>query len=82
MANPYKNPFYHWLSKSDTNEATWLMCPWWVKMPTENLTDLAIDDTYGNDLRCGGMEFDKVADIVLKILNEDFTDVTLATDDT
>ena len=25
---------------------------------------------------------DKVADIVVKILNEDFTDVTLATDDT
>ena len=25
---------------------------------------------------------DKLADIVLKILNEDFTDVTIATDDT
>ena len=28
------------------------------------------------------MEVDKVADMVVKILNEDFTDVTLATDDT
>ena len=55
-----------------------------MKIPTENLTDenLAIDYTYGNDLRCGDMEVDKVADIVVKILNEDFTDVTLATDDT
>ena len=53
-------------------------------MPTENLTDenLAIDDTYGNDLRCGDMEVDKVADIVVKILNEDFTDFTLASGDT
>ena len=51
-----------------------------VKISTENFTDenLAIDDTYGNDLRCGDMEVDKV----VKILNEDFTDVTLATDDT
>ena len=55
-----------------------------VKIPTENLTDdnLAIYDTYGNDLRCGDMEVDKVADIVVKILNEDFTDVTLANGDT
>ena len=29
-----------------------------------------------------GMEVDKVADMVVKILNEDFTDVTLAIDDT
>ena len=45
------------------------MRPWWVKIPTEDFTDetLAIDDTYGDDVReivVLVMEVDKVADEV------------------
>ena len=38
---------------SKTVEPTWLMWPWWVKIPTEDFTDetLAIDDTQGVDAR-------------------------------
>ena len=44
------------------------MWPWWVKIPTVDFTDetLAIDDTYGDDVKGGDgggvMEVDKVAD--------------------
>ena len=43
------------------------MRPWWVKRPSESFTDetLAIDDTYGYDVReivVLVMEVDKVAD--------------------
>ena len=43
------------------------MCPWWVKIPTEDFTDetLVIDDTYGDDVReilVLIMEVDKVVD--------------------
>ena len=45
------------------------MWPWWVKIPTEDFTDdtLAINDTYGDDVRdivVLVMEVDKVADEV------------------
>ena len=38
-----------------TVEPSWLMCPWWVKIPTEDFTDetLAIDDTLGDNVRGG-----------------------------
>ena len=56
-------------SVSDTVEPTWLMWPWWVKIPTEDFTDetLTINDTYGGDVRefvVLVMEVDKVADEV------------------
>ena len=36
-------------------EPTWMMWPWWVKIPTEDFTDetLAIDDTQGDEVRGG-----------------------------
>ena len=45
------------------------MWPWWVKIPTVDFTDetLAIDDTYGDDVReivVLVMEVDKVANEV------------------
>ena len=42
-------------SLSHTVEPTWLMWPWWAKIPTEDFTDetLAIDDTLGDDVRVG-----------------------------
>ena len=45
------------------------MWPWWVKIPTEDLTDetLRINDTYGGDVReivVLIMEVDKVVDEV------------------
>ena len=45
------------------------MWPWWVKIPTEDFIDetLAIDDTYGDDVReivVLVMEVDKVVDEV------------------
>ena len=48
------------------------MWPWWVKIPTEDFTDetLAIDDTYGDDVReivVLVMEVDKVADEVTDV---------------
>ena len=48
------------------------MWPWWVKIPTEDLSDetLAIDDTYGDDVReivVLVMEVDKVADEVTDV---------------
>ena len=48
------------------------MWPWWVKIPTEDFTDetLAIDDTYGDDVReivVLVMEVDKVADKVTDV---------------
>ena len=56
-------------SVSKTVEPTWLMWPWWVKIPTEDFTDetLTINDTYGGDVRefvVLVMEVDKVADEV------------------
>ena len=57
-------------SVTDTVEPSWLMWPWWVKIPTEDFTDetLAIDDTLGDNVRGGDwvmvMEVDKVADEV------------------
>ena len=56
-------------SVSDTVEPTWLMWPWWVKIPTEDFTDetLVINDTYGGDVReivVLIMEVDKVVDEV------------------
>ena len=53
-------------------EPTWLMWPWWVKIPTEDFTDetLAINDTYEDDIReivVLGMEVDKVADEVTDV---------------
>ena len=41
-------------SLSNTVEPAWLMWPWWVKIPTEDFSDvtLAIGDTYG-DVRSG-----------------------------
>ena len=70
------------------------MWPWQVKISTEDFTDetLAIDDTYGDDVReivVLVMEVDKVAnevtdmeidkqtdDMVVNITNEDFFGVT------
>ena len=45
------------------------MWPWWVKIPTEDVTDdtLVINDTYGGDVReivVLIMEVDKVVDEV------------------
>ena len=42
-------------SLSDTSEPTWLMWPWSVKIPNEDLTDetLAIDNTFGDDVSGG-----------------------------
>ena len=37
---------------TDTNEPTWLMWPWWVKIPNEDFT-IAIDDSYGDYIRGG-----------------------------
>ena len=39
-------------SLTGTVEPTWLLWPWWVKIPTEDFTDetLAIDDTRGDDV--------------------------------
>ena len=51
-----------------------------MKIPTEDFTDatLAIYDTYGDDVRGGdGVEEDKVAVMVLRIPNEEFTDGTV-----
>ena len=48
------------------------MWHWWVKIPTEDLTDdtLAINDAYGDDVReivVLVMEVDKVADEVINM---------------
>ena len=56
-------------SLSDTSEPTWLVWPWWVKIPTEDFTDetLVINDTYRGDVReivVLIMEVDKVVDEV------------------
>ena len=60
----------------------WLMWPWWVKIPNEDFTDetLAIDDTFGDDVRggdgggvYGSWQVDKVTNMV-EIFNEDFSD--------
>ena len=57
-----------------------------MKIPTEDFTDvtLVICDTYGDDVRGDdggdGMEDDKVADVVLMIPNEDFSDGTVVID--
>ena len=42
------------------------MWPWWVKIPTEDFTDvtLAINDTYGDDVREIVVLVDKVANEV------------------
>ena len=58
------------------------MWPWRVKIPIDDFTDvtLAIGGTYGDDAR-GGDGDDKVADMVLRIPNEDFTDGTVVIDD-
>ena len=52
-----------------TIEPTWLMWPWWMKIPTEDFTDdtLAINYSYGDDvweIMVLVMEVDKVADEV------------------
>ena len=53
------------------------MWPWWVKIPTENFTDvtLAIGDIFGDDVRGGDgglgvvyMEIHKVADEVVEMV--------------
>ena len=51
-----------------------------MKIPTDDFTEvtLAIGGTYGDDARDGD---DKVADMVLRIPNEDFTDGTVVIDD-
>jgi len=49
----------YWTTRSEsltnTNEPTWLMWSWWVKVPTEAFTDetLAIDDTQGDYVKSG-----------------------------
>ena len=63
----YRTRVSEWVT--DANEPTWLMWPWWVKIPTEDFTDetLAINDTYEDDVReivVLVMEVDKVADEV------------------
>ena len=44
-----------WVSESvsHTVEPSWLMWPWWVKIPTEDFPDktLVINDTYRGDVR-------------------------------
>ena len=63
-------------SVSDTVEPTWLMWPWWVKIPTEDFTyvTLTIGDTmemmFEVAMGVMDMEDDKVADMALKIPNE------------
>ena len=67
---------------SNTVEPTWLMWPWWVKIPTEDFTyvTLTIGDTmemmFEVAMGVMDMEDDKVADMAMKIPNEDFTDGT------
>ena len=68
------------------------MWPWCVKIPTEDLSDetLAIDDTYGDDVReivvlvmevdkladeVTNMDVDKVTNMMAKITNEDFSNM-------
>ena len=63
-------------SVTDTVEPTWLMWPWWVKIPTEDFTyvTLTIGDTmemmFEVAMGVMDMEDDKVADMALKIPNE------------
>ena len=68
---------------------TWLMWLWWVKIPHEDFTDetLAIDDTFGDDVRggdgggvYGSWQVDKVTNMVVEIFNEDFSDMTVIID--
>ena len=56
-------------SVSHTVEPSWLMWPWWVKIPTEGFTEktLVINYTYGSgvwEIVVLIMEVDKVADEV------------------
>ena len=59
-----------WVSQSvsDTVEPTWLMWPWWVKIPTEDFTDktLVIDNTY----ECGVREIEVLIMEVNKVTDE------------
>ena len=74
----YRSNVSQWVSEwvSDTVEPTWLMWPWWVKIPTEDFTyvTLTIGDTmemmFEVAMGVMDMEDDKVADMALKIPNE------------